>query len=81
VKLGGAAFGWSRTEATDSEGRRLVVGIDAEAETVRRIVGLRAEGFSLRHIAATLIDEGRPTKRGGEWAPTTVRKILARATA
>jgi DNA invertase Pin-like site-specific DNA recombinase len=81
VQLGGAALGWARTGETDAEGRRVVVGVDGEAETVRRVVALRADGLSLREIAATLTDEGRPTKRRGEWAAATIRKILARVEA
>jgi site-specific DNA recombinase len=78
VKLGGAALGWRRTEETDEEGRRVVVGVDSEARTVERIVALRRDGLSLREIAATLMDEGHPTKLGGEWTATTVRRVLAR---
>ena len=81
VKLGGAALGWTRGDATDAHGRRVVEDVGAEAETVGRIVALRAEGASLREIAATLDAEGRTTKRGGRWAAETVRKVLARVVA
>lgn len=50
-----------------------------EAATVARIRALAAEGRTLRAIAAILDEEGRRTKRGGKWAPETVRKVLARA--
>lgn len=79
VPLGGAALGWTRSEQTDGDGRRVVVEVAEERETVARIAALRAEGRSLREIAATLRAEGRPTKRGGHWAAETVRKALARA--
>ena len=52
---------------------------DEEAETVARILELRAENMPLRQIAETLAAEGRCTKRGGKWAAETVRKVLARA--
>jgi DNA invertase Pin-like site-specific DNA recombinase len=78
VKLGGAALGWRRTEETDEEGRRVVVGVDSEARTVERIVALRRDGLSLREIAGTMTGEGHPTKRGGEWAAATVRYVLRR---
>jgi len=78
VALGGEALGWSRIDETDAEGRRVVVDVADERETVARMVALRAEGKSLRAIAAALLTEGRRTKRAGRWAPETVRKALAR---
>ena len=42
-------------------------------ETVRR---LRAEGLSLRSIAARLNQEGVPTKQGGKWYASTVKYVL-----
>ena len=81
VRLGGAGLGWTRSEATDSNGRRVVENVKTEAETVARIVALRSEGASLREIAATLDAEGHTTKRGGRWAAETVRKVLARVAA
>lgn len=39
---------------------------------------LQDEGVSLRRIAATLNERGVKTARGGAWAATTVRNILAR---
>jgi len=47
-----------------------------EVATVATIRGLRAEDLSLRAIAARLIADGVPTKRGGTWAPSTVSKLL-----
>jgi site-specific DNA recombinase len=81
VKLGGEALGWRRTTEADAEGRRLVAGVEAELATVERMLELRAAGLSLRQIAATLHDEGFRTKRGGQWAAETVRKVLARGAA
>jgi len=49
-----------------------------EAATVARIVELADRNLTLREIAQVLRDEGHPTKRGGRWAPETVRKVLAR---
>jgi site-specific DNA recombinase len=79
VRLGGAALGWTRSLETDGDGRRLLANVDSESATVARILALRAEGRPLRTIAATLALEGHRTKRGGVWAPETVRKVLARA--
>jgi site-specific DNA recombinase len=79
VRLGGEALGWRRSADTDAHGRRIVT-IDAdETNTVARMRALRADGLSLREIAATLTDEGYQTKRGGEWYASTVRAVLDRA--
>jgi len=78
VRLGAAGLGWARSEATDTDGRRVVALVDAELAAVERIRTLRAEGASLRAIAATLTAENYTTKRGGCWAAETVRLVLAR---
>lgn len=78
VKLGGSALGWIRSTEADANGRRVVSSVIEEGETVARIQALRAEGRTLRQIADALALEGRQTKRGGKWAPETVRKVLAR---
>ena len=44
----------------------------------QRISALRAQGLSLRQIAATLTKEGIPTRRGGTWYASTVRAVLRR---
>ena len=49
-----------------------------ELATVKRIKELRAEGYTLRRVAAILTEEGYPTKRGGSWGPATVSNILKR---
>lgn len=79
VRLGRPGLGWARSDETDADGRRVVSEVTDEGETVERIVALRAEGASLRAIVAMLDAEGRKTKRGGQWAAETVRKVLARA--
>jgi DNA invertase Pin-like site-specific DNA recombinase len=58
-----------------AEGRELVAD-DREQLARTRIVQLRADGLSLRAIAAVLESEGVPAKRGGRWHPTTVRAVL-----
>lgn len=62
VKFGGPALG----ETAD------------EQATLARICELRDEALSLRQIVARLDAEGYKTKRGGRWAPETLRKVLAR---
>lgn len=81
VKLGGAALGWTRTEETDAAGRRVCVAVEDEALTVARILELKADGVSVRRIAEILVAEGRRTKAGGRWHPTTVQRVLARGAA
>jgi DNA invertase Pin-like site-specific DNA recombinase len=77
--LGGEALGWQRTDELDEHGRRVVQRVDAEAEIVQRIRELRQRGATLKAIAEQLTIEGRPTKRGGGWYPSTVRAVLQRA--
>jgi DNA invertase Pin-like site-specific DNA recombinase len=55
--------------------------VDEEQETLQRIRDLAATGLVLREIAAQLTAEGRKTKRGGDWHPQTVARILKRAEA
>lgn len=81
VRLGGAALGWERGEAVDAAGRRVVVAVEDEADTVGRILALKADGVSVRRIAEILAAEGRRTKAGGQWHPTTVQRVIARGVA
>lgn len=80
VRLGGEALGWERLDETDAEGRRVVRAVERDGATIKRILELRAEGSTLRAIAERLTIEGHRTKRGGKWAPETVRLVLERAT-
>jgi DNA invertase Pin-like site-specific DNA recombinase len=78
VRLGGEGLGWHRTADTDSEGRRIVKVERAELAAVERIGALRRSSLSLREICTRLEAEGYKTKRGGKWAPKTVRAVLLR---
>jgi DNA invertase Pin-like site-specific DNA recombinase len=78
VRLGAEALGWQRSEAVDTSGRRACEEIADELATVARIVELQEQGLSVRAIALALAAEGRSTKRGGRWHPTTIQRILAR---
>jgi len=51
-----------------------------EQETVSLVLGLRAEGCSIRAIADRLNAEGRPS-RGSRWHKTTVARLLDREAA
>ena len=50
-----------------------------EAGTVALIRQLAADGLGVRGIAARLNADGVPSKRGGQWHPTTVARVLERA--
>jgi DNA invertase Pin-like site-specific DNA recombinase len=50
---------------------------DEERATVSRIIELRQQELSFRDIASRLSAEGFRTKRGGQWASETVRKVVA----
>ena len=81
VRLGGAALGWEHTEAVDPSGRRIIAAVEDEADTVARILALKADGVSVRRIAEILAAEGRSTKAGGRWHATTVQRVIARGAA
>jgi DNA invertase Pin-like site-specific DNA recombinase len=53
----------------------------AYADLVEYIDGLQRAGLSLRRIAAQLNDEGHTTRRGREWNPVQVSRVLGRAAA
>lgn len=53
--------------------------VESEQETLRRIRELSAEGRTLRDVAAALAAEGRKTKRGGDWHPQTISRVLKRS--
>jgi len=53
--------------------------VEAEQAVIDRMAALRAEGGTYRAVAAALAAEGiEPPVAGGEWHPTTVRKVLVR---
>jgi DNA invertase Pin-like site-specific DNA recombinase len=79
VRLGAEAFGWQRSNETDSNGRRRCEEVVDEGATIRRMRELRQQGLYVREIAAVLEAEGRQTKRGGRWHVTTVQRILQRS--
>jgi site-specific DNA recombinase len=74
---GGFAFG------SPPFGYRAEGGELAEEPTEQEAIGLaldmRHEGKSLREIGASLTDAGFASKRGGQWYPPTVARMLARA--
>ncbi len=51
------------------------VPVEAELAPVRHILRRRAQGATFRTLAAELTAQGLPTKRGGRWHETTVRRL------
>jgi DNA invertase Pin-like site-specific DNA recombinase len=68
---GSPAFG---QRSVDGE----LVTEEAEAAVITRMHELRGAGLSYRLIAATLNEEGLKSKRGGDWHPQTVSRVLGR---
>jgi hypothetical protein len=52
--------------------------LEAELEPVRLILSRRADGNSFRTLARSLTDAVLPTKCGGRWEASTVRKVWER---
>ena len=71
--LGASKFGWERSEELDIYGRKKLVANPAELKIVYECQALRDAGYTLQQIANKFNAEGRPTKRGGKWYPSTVR--------
>jgi DNA invertase Pin-like site-specific DNA recombinase len=53
--------------------------ITAYATIAPLVASLRTEGLTLRSIADRLNAEGRYTRTGAEWSPTTVKRLLDRS--
>lgn len=74
-KAAGGYAGGAPAYGQKAEGGELVAD-DAEAAGLQRAQQLKADGLSLRAIAAALNEEGVPTKRGGQWSASTVSRLL-----
>jgi site-specific DNA recombinase len=79
---GGACFGYANVRDASGFVAREIV--PAEAEVVRQIFRLCAEGKGARRICATLNAEHAPTPRAQQrrprgWMPSSVRAVLYRA--
>lgn len=66
---GAPPYGWR------ASGGSLIPHAEEQA-VIASITGLRAEGASLREIAAVLNAEGALSKRGGQWHPQTVSRVI-----
>ena len=77
AKDGGYAYGSPPFGFRVEDGE--LVPDDGEQETLKRARGLQASGSSIREIVTILNEEGRSTKRGTRWHPTTVARVLGRS--
>lgn len=69
--VGGVAYGF-RVEGAG------LVQVEAEIRAIILIKQLREEGWTLQAIADELTRLGIPTKRGGRWQPTQIKRITER---
>ena len=72
---GGLSYGYRVANRIASDGeviRGLREIVPEQADTIRRIFHLYADGMSTRGIAALLNKEGVPAPRGGAWASVTI---------
>jgi len=71
--LGAPKYGWEKSEDLDKFGRKKLVPNSEEMKVLYECKALRALGLTYQQIADKFNDEGKPTKRGGRWHPSTVR--------
>lgn len=69
----------ARLKGTAAAARqRVAKAVEQMADIAAVVQPMRAEGRSLRQIAAHLNDEGYVTRKGGAWSPTQVLRVLGR---
>ena len=78
IPCGGLPYGKTYSKQLDEHGRRVVVEVPEQMETIRRVRALHEEGKGIKTITDTLEREKRPTGKGKSWNRTVVRKILQR---
>ena len=54
---------------------------DAYTDLYPTVTALRESGLSLQRIADRLNEDGQTTRRGSQWSPMTVERVLAMASA
>jgi DNA invertase Pin-like site-specific DNA recombinase len=70
--------GLSVARANGNIARKAEAQCFQDRPTIERVVRLAGEGWSLGDIARQLEAEGVPTRRGGQWTSTQVRRIIIR---
>lgn len=76
---GAPPYGQAVAPHDSGKGSKLVE-VPAEQLVIQRITALRDSGLSIRAVAAALNAEGHKTRHGGDWASSTVAKVLDRTT-
>lgn len=77
--LGASAYGWERIDELDEHGRKKLVPKHDEMQILYECKALRESGLTFQQIADRFNQEGKPTKRGGGWFPSTVRNCYTSA--
>jgi DNA invertase Pin-like site-specific DNA recombinase len=78
VRLGVAPYGYRHSQQLDDKGRRILEPVAAEQEVIQMIAAWHAEGRQLKIIATMLKEQEIPSRRGKEWAPSVISKMLER---
>lgn len=65
-------------QAAKRQGKRITRGPLLPEATAQRVLALRAEGLSIKRIAAQLNAEGTPAAMGGVWHPSAVSRTIER---
>ncbi len=78
IPCGGLPYGKAYSKQLDEHGRRIVVDVPEQLETIKRIRELHSEGKGIKTITDTLEKEKRPSPKGNAWNRAVVRGILKR---
>jgi DNA invertase Pin-like site-specific DNA recombinase len=78
IPCGGLPYGKAYSKQLDEHGRRIVVDVPAQIETIKRIRDLHSEGKGIKTITDILEKENRQSPKGNIWNRAVVRRILQR---
>jgi len=78
IACGGLPYGKAYSKQLDADGRRVVVEVPEQIETIKHIRDLHNSGKGIKTITDILEKEKRPTPKGKPWNRATVRSILQR---
>jgi len=78
IPCGGLPYGKVYSKQLDEHGRRVVVEVPEQIETLGYIRQLHQQGKGIKTITDILEKEGRPSPKGKGWNRAIVRRILQR---
>ena len=78
VSCGGLPYGKAYSKQLDDHGRRVVVEVPEQMQTLKCITELHHAGKGIKTITDLLEKEQHPSPKGKGWNRATVRKILQR---